>query len=489
MFTLKDQAAVTHSAVVVDHSSRSQSPRLKVTTAAWEWNTLDGEVSYSPHIPEILGITPDRCPPELSALRTGIHPDDRDRVWDTVSSAVDARRSFETTYRLTSGDGRIRWIESRADILVDSQGRADRFVGTITDVTTREETAQPELEREPQFRELLELLPAAIYTTDAQGHITFFNPAAADLWGRRPELGSDQWCGAQRLYWPDGKPMKHEESPTAVSLREKRPMPGQEIVAERPDGTRVPYIALPTLLHDASGTLLGAVNLLVDVSQRKEIEENCARHLREVETLNARLQRTMAETHHRVKNNLQLVSAMIDMMACQADGPIAPENVRALITHIRALAIVHDLLTHGAKGVQDVQTVSSQDILSQLLPLLEQASSGHSIRYEVEDLSLPIRAATSLALVTNELVQNGIRYGRRCVYVGLSATPAAATLSVRDDGPGFPEGFDPSTLETTGLELVRSLSRWDLAGCVEFANQERGGAIVTVTFPLCPSQA
>jgi PAS domain S-box-containing protein len=126
---------------------------------------------------------------------------------------------------------------------------------------------------EPQFRQLLEALPAAVYTTDAEGRITFFNQAAADLWGCRPELGKDEWCGSWRLYWPDGRPMRHDECPMAVALKEGRPIRGAEAVAERPDGTRVPFLAYPTPLRDRSGALTGAVNTLIDITERKRKEE------------------------------------------------------------------------------------------------------------------------------------------------------------------------------------------------------------------------
>src|SRR5262245_53863391 len=66
--------------------------------------------------------------------------------------------------------------------------------------------------------ELLEALPVAVYTTDADGRITFYNRAAAELWGRHPELGSSQWCGSWRLYWPDGRPLPHNECPMAIAL-------------------------------------------------------------------------------------------------------------------------------------------------------------------------------------------------------------------------------------------------------------------------------
>jgi PAS domain S-box-containing protein len=118
--------------------------------------------------------------------------------------------------------------------------------------------------------ELLEALPVAVYTTDAEGRITFYNQAAADLWGCRPELGSSQWCGSWRLYWPDGRPLPHSECPMAVALKEGRPVRDLEAIAERPDGTRVRFLPFPTPLRDASGRLIGAINLLMDITDREE---------------------------------------------------------------------------------------------------------------------------------------------------------------------------------------------------------------------------
>ena len=128
-------------------------------------------------------------------------------------------------------------------------------------------------DRRWNFRDLLDALPTAIYTTDAAGRITFYNQAAVEFSGRTPEIGSDHWCVTWRLYWPDGRPMPHDECPMARALKEDRPIRGGEAMAERPDGTRVPFMAYPTPLHDASGRLVGAVNMLVDLTPTKEADE------------------------------------------------------------------------------------------------------------------------------------------------------------------------------------------------------------------------
>jgi PAS domain S-box-containing protein len=127
------------------------------------------------------------------------------------------------------------------------------------------------------FREVLDALPAAVYITDAEGIITYYNAAATALWGRRPELGTNQWCGSWKLYWPDGRPLPHDECPMAIALREQRPVRGMEAIAERPDGSRVPFIPYPTPLFDASGALIGALNMLVDVTERNRADVDAHR--------------------------------------------------------------------------------------------------------------------------------------------------------------------------------------------------------------------
>jgi PAS domain S-box-containing protein len=148
--------------------------------------------------------------------------------------------------------------------------RGERAIGW--DLKERMKARSESCNTREYFRDLLDALPAAIYTTDANGRITFFNQAAVEFSGRTPEIGSDQWCVTWRLYWPDGRPMAHDECPMAKALKEDRPIRGGEAIAERPDGTRVPFMPYPTPLHDASGGLVGAVNMLVDLTASKEVD-------------------------------------------------------------------------------------------------------------------------------------------------------------------------------------------------------------------------
>jgi PAS domain S-box-containing protein len=123
------------------------------------------------------------------------------------------------------------------------------------------------------LQDALDALPAAIYVTDADGVITYFNPACIDFTGRRPEVGEDRWCVTWRLFTNAGVFLPHDECPMAVAIRTQRPIRGVTAVAERPDGTRVTFRPYPTPIVDSAGCFLGAVNILEDVTDEVRADE------------------------------------------------------------------------------------------------------------------------------------------------------------------------------------------------------------------------
>lgn len=250
-------------------------------------------------------------------------------------------------------------------------------------------------ERERRFRELLDALPAAIYTTDAEGRLTYYNTAAAELWGQQPTLGFSEWCGSWRLFWPDGTPMRHDECPMAIALKEDRAVRGSEALAERPDGTRVPFIPYPTPLHDEAGKLVGAVNMLVDITERKRSEEQQALLVREL--------------HHRVKNTLATVQAIMGSTARSSES--IEDFKTALIGRIGALAKTHRLLTDEAGAV------SFGDLLHNELDAFDDGSDGR-ITITGPDVTLTTQLAVSLGMAVHELTTNAAKYGSLSVFGG-----------------------------------------------------------------------
>lgn len=159
------------------------------------------------------------------------------------------------------------------------EGVLEHFSVVARDISDRRIAEQALAESERKYRHVVQGLPAAAYTCDTKGRITLFNAAAAELWGREPALGQDSWCGSWRMYRMDGSPMELEESPMAIAIREGRSVRGEEIIIERPDGSRRSVLPYPEPFRNSLGSVTGAVNMLVDITDRKAAE----RALRESE--------------------------------------------------------------------------------------------------------------------------------------------------------------------------------------------------------------
>lgn len=166
-----------------------------------------------------------------------------------------------------------------------------------------------------ELQALLETFPVPIYLTDADGWVTYFNRACIDFAGRTPVAGQDRWCVTWRLHTEGGSSLPHAECPMAVAISEGRPVHGVVAVAERPDGSRVVFTPHATPIIE-DGVLAGAVNILIDVTDRRQAEALKAQALR-----CRRLARSITNT--RASETLQLMAAEYDE---QASALIAPAN-------------------------------------------------------------------------------------------------------------------------------------------------------------------
>ena len=219
---------------------------------------------------------------------------------------------FETVRRRKNGS--LVDISLTISPVLNDQGRIIGASKIARDNTERKLAEARLQESERRLKDLLSAIPAAIYTTDARGRVTYFNEKAVELAGRTPVLGSDEWCVTWKLYRPDGTALPHDECPMAIALREGRAIRDAEAIAERPDGTRVPFIPYPTPLRDAKGNIAGAINMLVDISERK-LAENQQRIL-------------FDELNHRVKNNMQTLQSLLSRATRKVGNAEASPSLR-----------------------------------------------------------------------------------------------------------------------------------------------------------------
>lgn len=363
--------------------------------------------------------------------------------------------------RLLTKSGDIRHVLISSNVFY----RDGQFVHTrcfTIDVTERHLAEVALQQSESRWRELLAALPAAVYTTDAQGAITFYNEAAASLWGMRPELGTSHWCGSWRLLDPDGTPLPHERCPMAIALKEGRAVRNIEAMAERPDGTRVTFMPYPTPLRDVENNMAGAVNMLIDLTHLKEAHR--------------RQQLLINELNHRVKNTLAIVQSIgLQTFRGKVDDELRQQFDNRLI----ALAQAHDMLTQENWRGADLHGLISKSI---------------EFACDVQDraiidgpsLLLPRRTVVPMAMAIHELCTNASKYGALThpqgrIHIGWHLL-AGDRAQLRWEESGGP-AVKPPNYRGFGTRLIERGLAHELHGDVSL-EFDPGGVRCTIAFPL-----
>jgi PAS domain S-box-containing protein len=321
-------------------------------------------------------------------------------------------------------------------------------------------------DHDDHFRHSMMALPLPIYMTDARGLLTFFNPAAAELAGRMPEIGRDRWCVAWRLRWPDGRPMPHEDCAMAVALRENRTIKGAEAIGERPNGSRFSFLAYPTPIRDSAGAVVGGVNMLLDITDHK--------------TADSLRNSILADHDRKGLSILRLIDAVLKEAHSQAQGIEARRLIQHATQRVAAISAAQGLL-HDPDGAT---RINSWDLLTAIcltvpLPMQEKVE----LLCESAAGDLASETAMPLALMARELIGNAAKHalaGRSkvSVRIGLRREAGGYIFVVEDDGPGF--ALPPSHVRSFGLGLVTALAR-QLNGTFEI--EQTPGARCIVRFP------
>ena len=393
-----------------------------------------------------------------------------------------------------------KFVSANIDPLFDAQSALLGGVACFHDVTEPKRTEALLIERERWYRELLDALPAAIYTTDADGRITFYNQAAIELAGTKPQIGTDQWCVTWRLHRPDGTPLPHDECPMAIAIKENRPVRGEEAVAERPDGSLIPLIPYPTPLRDAAGALVGAVNMLVDIRDRKTAELERQRLVAELRRLNETLERRVEERTraltaeieerqameerlhqlqkteaigqltgglaHDFNNLLTAVMGNLDFIALKSPDEIARKHATAALRAARRGAdLTQQLLAFSRKQRLEFRATNLNELVTGMGELLLRTLGG-DVRVELAlgqglwpaliDASQIETAILNLALNARDAMPNGgtvtletqtLRIGKLNRVAGLEPGDYVV-VAVSDTGTGMTDevkmrAFDP----------------------------------------------
>ena len=330
--------------------------------------------------------------------------------------------------------------------------RIMQSLGDFSAVALRQSQLHEQVRRsDARYRRLIDAIGLAVYTTDAEGRIQTFNDEAVRLWGRTPEVGRDLWCGSWKIFNPDGSPMTLDARPMAITLKERRPVRDVEILAERPDGTRIAVLPYPTPLWAEDGELLGAINVLVDITVLKKAEESARRSL-------AVKEQFMDLVSHELKSPLASILGSGSMLLKHGDkfteGQKA-EILRGVVSDAHRLNedIEHLLLlAETASDQLEVQPIALGIVINAAVESFRERQPGREVTIKLPDLLPPVLGQDTLAaLVLQNLLSNAHKYSPAGTNIEVIAEVNAdgmVKVRVRDRGIGLdvaeiPQLFTP----------------------------------------------
>jgi PAS domain S-box-containing protein len=413
------------------------------------------------------------------ALHEFLHPD------ELTASAVRIRAALETGVPVPPRPFRIQRLGGEA-IDVEARGGPCLHQGrpavqvVVRDITERRR-AEDQVRRISAFRE-------AIIQTAAEGICVCF--PVAEYPHIRFSVWNDHMTGItgytleeiNRLGWyqtmyPD--PALQERARQRMArMRDGDDLRAEEWEITSKDGARH-VVAISTSRVETEDGSQAVVALMQDVTERKQAAERLRLSLREKEAL-------LKEIHHRVKNNLQIISSLLHLQALHLEDPADQAVFTESQNRVRAMALVHETL-YGSANLGHIDVARYLDSLCAYLFRAYGSAARVALDLEVADLPLDLDRAIPCGLVVNELVSNALKYAfpgdrRGRVAVGLERRPdGTCALTVSDDGVGLPAGLDFRRAQTLGLQLVCGLTQ-QLAGAVEVDGAD--GTRFTITFRL-----
>ncbi|MCY2988745.1 MAG: PAS domain S-box protein [Planctomycetota bacterium] len=378
-------------------------------------------------------------------------PDYRREVIDRWKPALEqARRSAHAVnagaYRVTCRDGSARLCELYAAFL------ADRLVVTFNDITERKKAEQVLRESEIKFRTLVENLPQEFFVKDRDFRYLMVNESLARYLGLLPEevvgkVDDDLFPKelADKYRADDQRLMQTGQT---EEFEEKSRLAGRDVWVH----------TVKTPLRNARGEIIGIFGLLLDITERKRSEEALRDALREKESL-------LREVHHRVKNNLQVISSLVRLQAGQIENPSTRAALQDMQNRIRSMALLHETLYRSGNLAQVDLAPYLQALCTQLFRSLVARPGSIQLRLNVASVYLDANQAVPCGLLVNELVSNCLKHafpdGRAGeVLVEVQPVDGGPTVRLRvaDNGVGLPADFDLQRLHSLGLHLVSDLA-------------------------------
>jgi len=346
-----------------------------------------------------------------------------------------------------------------------------RAYGTTLEQQVEERTSELRQSEEKQHA-ILDGIADAVIVLDNDLNIIWANRVAANQYGAI--IGKKCYEAYKWLQEPCAECVARKTHADGVTRTSK-----EESILK--DGNHINFMVSCSPIKNPDGGVISVVEVLHDITEHKRAEDQIKASLQEKEVL-------LQEIHHRVKNNLQVVSSLLNMQARNAKDEETSEVLSESRDRVNTMALIHSRLYESG----NLSEINMKGFVDKLLVQLFQISPVQDVKItpivRASDCSLPISIAVPVGLIVNELLSNASKHAfvdreEGKIEINLTASEGGrVNLAVGDDGIGLPPGFDIDESKTLGLRLVKILAKDQLQGNIEVISD--GGATFRIEFDI-----
>lgn len=381
-----------------------------------------------------------------------IHPEDRKTA---VCAHYHNDDVYHEEYRLRRKDGSYFYAEDSGKYLRNEKGDIYRLLGVIKDITEQKLSREKLEKSEERFRSFMENFKGIAYQGNMDFRAVFMHGAVKEITGYEAEEFTSGRLLWDRMIFPEDMPLIMESSEALRS--DPKVLIEREYRIKHKDGKVRWAHELIQNVCDASGKPVLLQGSIYDITERKEAEEI----LEKVQGVRKR------EIHHRIKNNLQVISSLLELQAEKFRDEEVLEAFRESQNRVISMSLIHESL-HGSRDVETLDFAAYlRKLTAELLASYTSGSEEISLQLDIEEVYFGMDTAIPLGIIINELFSNSLKHafpeGKGNIYIKLYGSEICEnvnslfTLVVSDNGVGFPEEFDFRDMDSLGLQLVNTL--------------------------------
>jgi PAS domain S-box-containing protein len=378
----------------------------------------------------------------------------------------------QVEHTIKKADNEKRFITVHYWIIKDNDGNTIKVCGVNQDITERKNVEIALKESEKKYRDLAELLPQPVFESDLKGNITFINRVGLPIFGYSQE-DLDNGLNIIQIIAPQDRERAIENNQKILNMEK---LTFGEFTATKKDGTFFPVIVHSNPIIQEN-KIIGLRGVVVDITELKNAENKIKASLKDKEVL-------LKEVHHRVKNNMQIISSLLNLQIQYVDDEGAVNVLKESQNRVKSMAMIHEKLYMS----NDLTKINFVDYIESLVSNLFYSyniNNGHiKPVLEIDEINLNMETAVPCGLIISELVSNSLKYAfpnrkQGEIAVSLKSEDNFYKLIVRDNGIGLPEDIELDNAKTLGLKLVNILTG-QIDGEIEI-NKESGTEF-TITF-------